>query len=652
VPDALVVVGGDEQFGQVSELLADSLVVRVESEGRPLQGVMVEWRLGTAEWVGDLSAFETPTDRNGEARVRWRLAPLAGPQEVYAAVEGLPPVSFLAVGQPGPTAALVVHPDSVRFTALGDTARLEVTGVDRFGNVAEENPRVSWFPADDRVATVDAARRVTAVGDGATWIEAQLGEATGAVHVSVDLPVVSLTLLPRSVTALTGDTLRLTAVARAAGGGVLSRDGVEWTSSDTTVATVDSTGLATLRSPGRATLAGTLEDIRGEAHVTIHTGSGQRVAELAHFDSIMPAFLASRGAPGAVVAIAHDGRLVFARGYGVADTDTGEPVLPDALFRVASVSKAITAVTVLDLVEGGVLRLDDPAFAYLDHLPAPAGTEEDPRLAQITIENLLMHAGGWDMEDAGLRPMFLAREIAEELGETAPASVDDIVRYMRGQPLQFDPGSRFEYSNFGYAVLGRVIEAVTGRPYEEHVRDQVLAPLGVTGARLGRSRVADRAPGEVRYHFDGLSTSVFPPYETVSPPYGAFHLEAMDAHGGWLASAVDLVRFGLAVDSEVPPEDLLESATVEAMLNRPRLPEWAGSAHYYALGWWVQETADGRTWWHDGALPGSTAVLVRGHGGRTVWAVTMNGSVLTGDLMAVLWDAIWRTSEWPAADLD
>src|SRR5690606_2114854 len=122
-------------------------------------------------------------------------------------------------------------------------------------------------------------------------------------------------------------------------------------------------------------------------------------------------------------------------------------------------------------------------------------------------------------------------------------NADAIVRYMMGQPLDFDPGTSYAYSSFGYAVLGRIVERITGGSYEQYVKEAVLEPAGATRMRLGRSLLADRAPGEVRYYDPATVNSVFPGGGAVPVSYGGFNIEAMDAHGGWIASAVDLLRF-------------------------------------------------------------------------------------------------------------
>ena len=133
-----------------------------------------------------------------------------------------------------------------------------------------------------------------------------------------------------------------------------------------------------------------------------------------------------------------------------------------------------------------------------------------------------------------------------------PLTADHIIRYMLARPLDFNPGQNYVYSNFGYCLLGRVVEAVTGRTYEQYVREEILKPMGIVDMRVGKSLLKDRAPGEVRYSHHSeplLLGSVFGPKlgAPVPQPYGSACIEAMDSHGGWIASAVDLARFATAL---------------------------------------------------------------------------------------------------------
>lgn len=382
--------------------------------------------------------------------------------------------------------------------------------------------------------------------------------------------------------------------------------------------------------------------------------TGAPVAGLASFDRIVPDLMRKWGIPGGSLAVVKDGRLVLARGYGYADIETREMVAPDALFRIASVSKPITAVAALQLAEQGRLSLDAKAFALLPELtPPPSASTPDARLQDVTVRQLLTHLGGWD-RDQSFDPMFRSTEIAQALGAPAPADVETVIRYMLGRPLDFAPGERYAYSNFGFAVLGRVIERVSGQPYEAYVADQVLRPMGITRMRLGRSLLRDRAAGEVRYYDGSASTtSVFPGGGQVPWPYGGFHLEAMDAHGGWIASVVDLARFITAVDGFATRPDLLRPASIDLMTARPPVV-WDGSAYHYGAGWLVRPQQG--NWWHNGSLPGTSSLIVR-TGTGLAWAVLFNarsmvpGSTFEQEVDPAIWQAVAEVTSWPSHDL-
>ncbi|HEX2722882.1 MAG TPA: serine hydrolase domain-containing protein [Gemmatimonadaceae bacterium] len=245
--------------------------------------------------------------------------------------------------------------------------------------------------------------------------------------------------------------------------------------------------------------------------------SGVQVPGMESYEKIIPDLMRKYGIPGGAVAVVRDGKLIYARGFGYADVENKTPVQPDALFRIASVSKPITGVAIMKLVEEGRLKLDDrvaPLIAYLT--PAPGATV-DPRWQQITIRQLLNHTAGWDRDKAGgFDPMFRPAIAAAAVNAPAPASAETIIRYMKGMPLDFNPGDKHVYSNFGYAILGRVIERVSGMPYEEYVRTRVLQPLGANRTRLGKTRMRDALADEVKYYFPGmgvnapLEQSVFP----------------------------------------------------------------------------------------------------------------------------------------------
>jgi N-acyl-D-amino-acid deacylase len=410
---------------------------------------------------------------------------------------------------------------------------------------------------------------------------------------------------------------------------------------------------------GRALLEGRLEIrlVRPPPLVTCP-------AALNEFAELVADFIAEHKVPGAALAVIKDNRLVCAKGFGVADRKTKEPVQPGSLFRIASVSKPVTAVAVLKLVEQGKLDLDDRIYKLLDlGSLAPKKSKVDKRWRKITIGHLLSHTAGFD-KDRSLDPMFESRKVAKSLGIKSPPKQKDIIRYMLGRKLDFNPGARYAYSNFGYCLLGRVVEEVTGKTYQSWVRKHVFKPIGITRARIGRTLRKHRYQGEVSY-YDGegkKATAVVGKVgQKVPRPDGAYYVEAMDSHGGWVASAIDLARF-LAAFADLRKSPLLGSKTVRTMLARPA---WLtdktsgfGADSHYGLGWRVRVRENGGTGniWHKGKLKGVASLIVRRHDG-IAWALLLNrdrkpdGTPLTSLIGGALHDAARAVKEWPGYDL-
>jgi len=368
--------------------------------------------------------------------------------------------------------------------------------------------------------------------------------------------------------------------------------------------------------------------------------SGERVPALRAFDELLLDYLKrNKSIPSASLAIARHGRVVYARAFGWAEVAAHEAVQPDSLFRVASVSKTFTAAAIMLLVQRGRLKLSDAAFPLLAlRMPPNKREQPDLRLDKVTIHNLLCHTGGWSRGTAknpfetwtGFDPMFFPVEIAQSLDVPSPASPMDIVRFMTTRPLEFDPGTRYAYSNFGYCVLGRVIEKVSGAPYGEFVRNELLRPMGIQDARLGKSLISNRAPREVHYRPFGDQTpnskNVFGGPD-VQWCYGGFELEAMDSHGGWLATASDLARFAASLDIAAPSRPL-NADSIQQMFVRPQETGYAANGvelpAWYAHGWHMQSTVpEGTAAWHDGLFGGTSAFVMRRPDG-IVWAMIFN----------------------------
>ncbi|MEJ2174474.1 MAG: serine hydrolase [bacterium] len=241
------------------------------------------------------------------------------------------------------------------------------------------------------------------------------------------------------------------------------------------------------------------------------------------FDMVERVILGHRariGARAATVAVGRGGALVYARGFGWADRARSVPVAPDALMRIASVTKPITAAAATRLIAEGRLHADETVLRRLNYRMDPA----DPRWWLISVRHLIEHRGGWDAHERH-DALFRVDAIASRLGLDRPPQADDVVRYMLREPLQYRPGTRRAYSNFGYCVLGRVIERASGMAYVDYLRGELLGPHGIVDVFLARQDA--RAAREVEY------------------PEGAsrFNTETGDSAGGLIASAPALVQF-------------------------------------------------------------------------------------------------------------
>jgi len=343
--------------------------------------------------------------------------------------------------------------------------------------------------------------------------------------------------------------------------------------------------------------------------------------ELDAMRGVASAFMKQHSVPGLSLAVARQGEMTYTEALGFADRDKGEELTPSHLLRIASVSKPITAVTVFLLIEQGRLRLEDFVFGPGGILRGDFGKPPYPQYVdEIRLKHLLTHTGGgWP--NKGTDPMFrYPRMDHPQLITWAIANV----------PLSDPPGQHYAYSNFGYCVIGRVIEKVTGQPYERHVRQAVLSRCGISNMRIAGNTLEDRAPGEVVYYGHGGDN----PYD--------MNVRRMDSHGGWMATAADLVRFAVRVDGFSAARNILKPASIEQMTT----PTIANRG--YAKGWAVNRS---NNWWHTGSLPGTTSILVR-TGTGFCWAALANTREPRGDtggaLDRMMWDLVGQVKGWRA----
>ncbi len=366
-------------------------------------------------------------------------------------------------------------------------------------------------------------------------------------------------------------------------------------------------------------------------------------------DSIFNEFMEKREIKGASVAITRNGHLLYAKGFGYADQELGIQTEPYHLFRIASVSKLITAVAIMKLKEESLLDLQERVFGtegilndsiYLNY--------KDTRIEQITVQQLLNHTAGW--KHKGRDPVFRALEIKRKSHiNDRDINMDDIILFVLNQKLNYQPGTKYSYSNFGYALLGKIVEKKSGMQYEEYLNYEIFRPLGIYDMHMGKSFMEDQLMNEVRYYeMEGIKSA--PAYNgsgTIVPiAYGANSLELLWAAGGWVASSPELIKLVSAIDGFTSFPDILSPLTITEMTTQAKR-----SNHLY--GWRGCDSYG--TWWRTGTLSGSIAMVMR-YNNEFNWVVLLNTSPtkrkrIHNEISQIIYKSMHSVEEWPDINL-
>ena len=378
---------------------------------------------------------------------------------------------------------------------------------------------------------------------------------------------------------------------------------------------------------------------------TVWFGDPARTAALRpafpEVDRLFQEFAARTHVPGAAWAIIVDGQLAHTGAAGIRDVESRAPVDADTIFRIASMTKSFTAVAILQLRDAGRLSLDDPAERYVPELKGLAyPTSDSPR---ITIRHLLTHAEGFPEDNPW----------GDQQLPVTEARFSEMLR--AGIPFSNAPGVAYEYSNLGFAILGRIVSRVSGRPYRDYVNAEILQPLGMTSTTLDPSSVpAARAARGYRWE-DGQWK------HEPSLPDGAF-----GAMGGMLTSVRDLSRYVAAMMGAWPARDGAEAPPLRraSLREMQQLQRFAGasagrdasstavvlSAAGYGYGLRVSQTCSFRhVVSHGGGLPGFGSLMqwLPEHG---VGIVAFGNLTYTGWSRAVAGalEALHKTGALPA----
>lgn len=292
--------------------------------------------------------------------------------------------------------------------------------------------------------------------------------------------------------------------------------------------------------------------------------SGRHIPELTWADTTMLNFMAEHGVSGGLLGIMKDGCIVYQRGFGWMDDDQNITMPENALVRIASCTKPITAAAIQKLASEGAFGsdgLDRLAFNLGQANPglltiSPWPSLGDTRMRNITIRHLLEHKGGWN-RDPTVGPgdvTYMECTIAGDMGVDSPPGRTNTLRWILGQPLQFRPGSQQRYSNVGYLALGLIVEQVTGQSHITYLRENILTQndwIPYSDFRGGRTFEAWQPVREAWYDGSAGNNCVFDNGECVlgcdtlitNDAYGSWDHEARIGQGGIVVSVATMLNF-------------------------------------------------------------------------------------------------------------
>ena len=273
-------------------------------------------------------------------------------------------------------------------------------------------------------------------------------------------------------------------------------------------------------------------------------------SKLARFDSLMISFMSDNDIDAGALSIMKNSRVVYEKSFGWKDSQHTQILPQNALMRLASVSKPITAAAIRMLISEGKLGLTQKVFDLNKNGTGilkidPFQALGDTLFRKITVDHLLLHKGGWDRK-LDKDWVFYETEIASALGVSSPPSQTQMISFLLGRSLQFSPGSKFEYSNVGYLVLGLIIEKVSGQDYIDYVHEAVLAPIEINRSDViqGRTFLQDRDFREPWYDSGFKGVNVF---DVTGPSVffsdGGWNHEGSVAYMGLVATSTSIVEF-------------------------------------------------------------------------------------------------------------
>jgi D-alanyl-D-alanine carboxypeptidase len=312
------------------------------------------------------------------------------------------------------------------------------------------------------------------------------------------------------------------------------------------------------------------------------------------------AFMSTYNIPGASLAVTKNGKLVYIKGFGKANTTTGEAVTPAHRFRLASVSKTFTGVAILKLVQEGRLNLDAKVFGTGSVLGTTYGTGPyNANLLNITVRQLLQNtSGSWGAASGGdvidQNPTYTYQQLFDWIINT--------------RPNPNVPGTVYDYSNVNFVLAGRIIEKISGKSYINFIKEDIMTPIGATQTDMAGKTEAEKKVNEVTYYGQGFDANFV--YNIGFP--------RRDADGGIMTTATDLIKLVNAIDGSTTRPDILNATNLNALTTTST----AFNGYACGIGVWSSENV----WFNYGSLPGTRTAFMRNANGVCV-ALLLNSRV-------------------------
>ncbi len=317
-----------------------------------------------------------------------------------------------------------------------------------------------------------------------------------------------------------------------------------------------------------------------------HNAAPRQRATFADIDQLFSNSLNRFGVPGGSLTVSYRGKIIYAKGYGLADVNQGRPFTPETPFCIASCSKIIDAIAILHLVDQGKLSLDDRLF---DILGRPnLRPDADPAVRQITVRQLLHHSGGWN------RNVPYDPKMMNNMAHGGTVPFEELLVNAMNFPLDYPPGSKAIYSNFQFTAVRVVIARASGMGYQRYIEEQILAPIGINDMHLEEPK-GHYLPNEARrYSVQGQQLpGGRPPYPLTGPM------------GSWVCSTDDMVKLFMALDGS-DGRQFFSPAAKQALIAPvpPPVPPRANGFHF-GLGLdRVYQNQNGTGYMKNGGVPG------------------------------------------------